>query len=338
MEFYEIDIASRAGRLGFNSQRDGILPWSFQIQRNLDVCFNSQRDGILPWSFQIQRNLDVCFNSQRDGILLSTQTAAAATAPFQFPTGWNSTNIDAAARQTRSEFQFPTGWNSTLWRTRMPYPKIVSIPNGMEFYKELKQLLLSRGKFQFPTGWNSTLALSQIFSWYAVSFNSQRDGILRSRRRKKWERVRFQFPTGWNSTELEKTKSELADGFNSQRDGILHKTQIEMRTIPEVSIPNGMEFYMILLIGGVDYMAFQFPTGWNSTRCRMSQSQCWLVSIPNGMEFYPRISSNRKRKRQFQFPTGWNSTPSTSLNCLGVVSFNSQRDGILRSCGWHRGS
>ena len=53
---------------------------------------------------------------------------------------------------------------------------------------------------------------------------------------------------------------------------------------------------------------FQFPTGWNSTRRRAPSRQAASVSIPNGMEFYlmRRLAPRR-----------------------GILSFNSQRDGIL---------
>ena len=53
----------------------------------------------------------------------------------------------------------------------------------------------------------------------------------------------FQFPTGWNSTKATKAL-------------YIRKT--------EVSIPNGMEFYI------------KFKYLWSK----------WSVSIPNGMEFY----------------------------------------------------
>ena len=60
----------------------------------------------------------------------------------------------------------------------MLVPYSVSIPNGMEFY--------------------STAFL--VFS-LEVSFNSQRDGILRDTDSKKPVLIyEFQFPTGWNST------------------------------------------------------------------------------------------------------------------------------------------
>ena len=80
-------------------------------------------------------------------------------------------------------------------------PFVVSIPNGMEFYKDGLGLNVDIREFQFPTGWNSTRGELLVLSGIN-SFNSQRDGILPisailySQRKKQ-----FQFPTGWNSTQ-----------------------------------------------------------------------------------------------------------------------------------------
>ena len=53
--------------------------------------------------------------------------------------------------------------------------------------------------------------------------------------------------------------------FNSQRDGILR-------------------FWVNDL--GIFISEFQFPTGWNSTKIRLTENITKGVSIPNGMEFY----------------------------------------------------
>ena len=85
--------------------------------------------------------------------------------------------------------------------------------------------------------------------------------------------------------------------------------QKERRKLQKVSIPNGMEFYYILaplartlsgfnsqwdgILQGIDpkaldaIMAFQFPTGRNSTG---------------------EYAFDENGKLVFQFPTGWNST------------------------------
>ena len=54
---------------------------------------------------------------------------------FQFPTGWNSTEVYKLYHSGNDTFQFPTGWNST---------------HGADFGRK------DRRRFQFPTGWNST--------------------------------------------------------------------------------------------------------------------------------------------------------------------------------------
>ena len=106
--------------------------------------------------------------------------------------------------------------------------------------------------------------------------------------------------------------------------------QKERRKLQKVSIPNGMEFYYILaplartlsgfnsqwdgILQGIDpkaldtIMAFQFPTGWNSTG---------------------EYAFDENGKLVFQFPTGWNSTVPAFDYARARQSFNSQRDGIL---------
>ena len=118
----------------------------------------------------------------------------------------------------------------------------------------------------------------------------------------------FQFPTGWNSTE---------------------RKRIQIERVREVSIPNGMEFYVLILVillskmdvsipNGMEFYAsfvranplkaaFQFPTGWNSTEAKRHRNLLPRVSIPNGMEFYLFLA-------KFEIQIG---------------GFNSQRDGIL---------
>ena len=54
-----------------------------------------------------------------------------------------------------------------------------------------------------------------------------------------------------------------------------------------VSIPNGMEFYIVRNTRNLRYLLFQFPTGWNSTKI---------------------MGLLEKTEVEFQFPTGWNST------------------------------
>ena len=212
-----------------------------------------------------------------------------------------------------------------------------------------------------------------------------------------FDQLEFQFPTGWNSTKNWKYPIEQKDSFNSQRDGILLDfLAASFIPILSVSIPNGMEFYRTLNLGGErrksfnsqrdgillmifswalpildsfnsqrdgilpptleirpGYKLFQFPTGWNSTKgfflwpIRSShvsipngmefyspkEFRCEpisLVSIPNGMEFYHIRYFTEHALEEFQFPTGWNSTTAILDRFLTILSFNSQRDGILR--------
>ncbi len=56
----------------------------------------------------------------------------------------------------------------------------------------------------------------------------------------------FQFPTGWNSTVKDKKYNKIVYSFNSQRDGILPLIFIFNLKHINVSIPNGMEFYLLI--------------------------------------------------------------------------------------------
>ena len=229
-------------------------------------------------------------------------------------------------------------------------------------------------EFQFPTGWNSTQNHAQRGK-NQHCFNSQRDGILRCiAKPQKGLRIivsipngmefytllkfpvylvnLFQFPTGWNSTGLCDHVSVFGFGFNSQRDGILQGMLAKLTLNYTVSIPNEMEFYIILFSFSTFAELFQFPTGWNSTRCWAPRKSVHrLVSIPNRMEFYDKEIFRQSRSVAFQFPTGWNSTGifasiaslvssfqfptgwNSTLATLAKSSkfscFNSQRDGIL---------
>ncbi len=77
---------------------------------------------------------------------------------FQFPTGWNSTNIPDLHKLATLRF------NSQLDGILLCLP----ICGGLILFA-----------FQFPTGWNSTFVNFYAFIYSPASFNSQRDGILR---------------------------------------------------------------------------------------------------------------------------------------------------------------
>ena len=180
----ESDLSNFSYNIGFNSQRDGILP---KHRRNFQVRsrFNSQRDGILrylwkEWSsstfvsipngmeFYLSGSAEalyeICFNSQRDGILPKCRKYRHQPPRFQFPTGWNSTLSRNQPVSRHISFQFPTGWNSTEGDTSSRS---------------------AHRTFQFPTGWNSTRCDKDL----------------------KNESRLFQFPTGWNSTRSHRTSS-----------------------------------------------------------------------------------------------------------------------------------
>ena len=103
-----------------------------------------------------------------------------------------------------------------------------------------------------------------------------------------------------------------------------------MQRLSIVSIPNGMEFYWMILIDIHDLCYVSIPNGMEFySTCTFELFQKYAVSIPNGMEFYARVRYlsrlsarfNSQRdgilpssviyrglKTVFQFPTGWNST------------------------------
>ena len=130
------------------------------------------------------------------------------------------------------------------------------------------------------------MCISRIFR----SFNSQRDGILR---------------------EVAKPADDRK-GFNSQRDGILRFWWCFRGYACEVSIPNGMEFYLNLALFLPFVVGFNSQRDgilrkpkskryrelqrFNSQRDGILQTPKWIqrrqmgVSIPNGMEFYAFIN------------------------------------------------
>ena len=99
---------------------------------------------------------------------------------------------------TIAPFQFPTGWNSTLYQHYGLSQTLVSIPNGMEFYfielfisslivcfnSQRDGILryfgknLEMRKRRFNSQRDGILLLPQAARAVKKSFNSQRDGIL----------------------------------------------------------------------------------------------------------------------------------------------------------------
>ena len=139
-------------------------------------------------------------------------------------------------------FQFPTGWNSTLLVIDTRKRIQVSIPNGMEFYKYIFKTLDDLREFQFPTGWNSTKKRFFLLVHIYVSIPNGME-FYKSRLRSAFYLLRVSIPNGMEFYSSQQLPPDLLSGFNSQRDGIL---------------PNFSSTYYA-------EVAFQFPTGWNST-------------------------------------------------------------------------
>ena len=250
-----------------------------------------------------------CFNSQRDGIL-----RANSAIPKTAASGFNSQR-DGILRKCE-----------IIKRPIL----FVSIPNGMEFYAKVEALEKENAE-RFNSQRDGILPFKWIFwLWsFVVSIPNGMEFYV-ERKQNQASGSAFQFPTGWNSTNYSLKRGELLVRFNSQRDGIL---------------PDEDDAYWI------NFIKFLFPSGWNSTLLARVFLFPNYVSIPNGMEFYCEYLSKttlsilfqfptgwnstdswRKFLRQqilFQFPTGWNSTISQSIAIWPIVSFNSQRDGIL---------
>ena len=206
-------------------------------------CFNSQRDGILRKDFTFGKIGYKRFNSQRDGILLRDIYSAIREITFQFPTGWNSTNLCVTISFAVFMFQFPTGWNSTTAFVVRFVMTSVSIPNGMEFYGATRRSIALFSCFNsqrdgiLPYMGFNTLELKGVSIPNGMEFYHQE--FTADRRRSV-----FQFPTGWNSTQIRAHAELILSCFNSQRDGILQKLFPSFRNLRKL---------------------FQFPTGWNST-------------------------------------------------------------------------
>ena len=115
------------------------------------------------------------FNSQRDGILQQCQVCFQGEVwEFQFPTGWNSTSsgilgildaagfnsqrdgilqqISQAAQQKDARFNSQRDGILRDWGNEAKELKIVSIPNGMEFYTHMSILEIAIDIVSIPNG------------------------------------------------------------------------------------------------------------------------------------------------------------------------------------------
>ena len=155
MEFYWIFSRIWIELCSFNSQRDGIL-LNFMERLFIAMAVSIPNGMEFYTSATKQIPCGYCFNSQRDGILRG----------------------QASLKDEKGE-RFNSQRDGILRDARLvaTHIHLVSIPNGMEFYK-----------------------LCLIFRLRRNGFNSQRDGILQDNGVKELTEMLFQFPTGWNST------------------------------------------------------------------------------------------------------------------------------------------
>ena len=146
---------------------------------------------------------------------------------------------------------------------------------------------------------------------------------------KNFIRTTVSIPNGMEFYPVQILNQMTRASFNSQRDGILLFIAVTVRT-------NTM---------------FQFPTGWNSTfkisRSFMPRESfnsqrdgilLWtrelfitsaMFQFPTGWNSTQTLRGNYCKFFMFQFPTGWNSTLGKFDRWNEILSFNSQRDGIL---------
>ena len=185
----------------------------------------------------------------------------------------------------------------------------VSIPNGMEFYRNPKPAR-SKKAVSIPNGMEfyfrprlDTPCLPRVSTPNGMEFYS-------FRRYPKNHLREFQLPTGWNSTLIQHLlryeifkvstpngmefycfgSSRLAsqvESFNSQRDGILleYCSRGSIYPFGFNSQRDGILHLPAFVL--VSSLRFQLPTGWNSTLIQhLLRYEIFKVSTPNGMEFY----------------------------------------------------
>ena len=157
MEFYAPQGVRRCGGSSFNSQRDGILLKTSRAKfRQAGVSIPNGMEF-----YPRRKNLQIYnpgFNSQRDGILHLRKWKELRKGIVSIPNGMEFYIADTHIILELLLFQFPTGWNSTnLWVfcfmlgldsfnsqrdgillkgfLLLGVLSDVSIPNGMEFYQ-----------------------------------------------------------------------------------------------------------------------------------------------------------------------------------------------------------
>ena len=220
---------------------------------------------------------------------------------FYLSLRWSDVNLKT--------FQFPTGWNSTRIARRIWNPPGVSIPNGMEFYKNPLLKLRNFQIVSIPNGMEFYwFARSRFCRLLIVSIPNGMEfyfGALDV----KTKREMFQFPTGWNSTVCGRLMHEYVKKFQFPTGWNSTRPQCGcMRIGIEVSIPNGMEFYASRTSLSLGEDRFNSQRDGILLFGLATEVPYLPVSIPNGMEFYGTNTVDVQGRRE---------------------RFNSQRDGIL---------
>ena len=183
----------------FNSQRDGIL---FKQERFIDMDyaefqFPTGWNSIVSLRWAVKWILVSIPNGMEFYIIAPPHLATKE--PFQFPTGWNSiSGVDVFNVSDGGFNSQRDGILLSSWDWILPSDE-VSIPNGMEFYRNQLPPYSVCGYVSIPNGMEFYLSKSALSIWTTPSFNSQRDGILLYRYVERLSEYLFQFPTGWNS-------------------------------------------------------------------------------------------------------------------------------------------
>ena len=109
---------------------------------------------------------------------------------------------------------------------------------------------------------------------------------------------------GWNSTQRHGLRDEVYHVSIPNGIEFYLVACFSLRLSPIVSIPNGMELYELSKDVYDSFLSlFQFPTGWNSTKS--GKTIKFVVE-------------------EFQFPTGWNSTDYLPFLPRMIRCFDSQ--------------
>ena len=174
MEFYRsLSIANISIGYCFNSQRDGILPqlihceyiyrilFQFPTGWNSTLwCFRRKPQDYVSipngMEFYAAKNTKFSFFilvSIPNGMEFYGSHRQHLREPrnlFQFPTGWNSTKQRNQAFLMKSSFNSQRDGIPPKWHRHSKQLRIVSIPNGMEFYPSARSATASQKAVSIP--------------------------------------------------------------------------------------------------------------------------------------------------------------------------------------------